>query len=286
MGVAFQDQGQLDQAAEAFGQALTLKPNYAHAHYHLGLIHLWREDLDQAMACFQRSADLTYNQYQGIAPSFVTKARIKHDHEQIQHLLKQSHARSWPSDYEETLQSVFQRTQDDTSESIFIRLTPEEQANLSPSFNQFAFLVSADRISGAVINPDLDVAAIETRYFSTKPEAMYVDQLLTQRALEALRTFCLESTIWKRDYQNGYIGTFIANGFACPLLLQISEELRTKFPKIFQGHKLVQSWAFKHDSALQGLNMHADAAAVNVNFWITPDEASINPESGWISGVG
>ena len=26
--------------------------------------------------------------------------------------------------------------------------------------------------------------------------------------------------------------------------------------------------------------MHADAAAVNVNFWITPNEANCNPESG------
>lgn len=26
--------------------------------------------------------------------------------------------------------------------------------------------------------------------------------------------------------------------------------------------------------------MHADAAAVNVNFWITPNEANRNPESG------
>ena len=26
--------------------------------------------------------------------------------------------------------------------------------------------------------------------------------------------------------------------------------------------------------------MHADAAAVNVNFWITPDEANLDPTSG------
>lgn len=31
---------------------------------------------------------------------------------------------------------------------------------------------------------------------------------------------------------------------------------------------------------MRGLNLHADAAAVNVNFWITPDEANRNPESG------
>jgi len=124
------------------------------------------------------------------------------------------------------------------------------------------------------------VAAIEAQYYSTQPETMFVDNLLTQEALTELRAFCLESTIWKRDYPNGYIGTFLANGFACPLLLQIAEELRTRFPRLFQHHQLVQAWAFKYDSALRGLNMHADAAAVNVNFWITPNEANRNSSNG------
>ena len=37
---------------------------------------------------------------------------------------------------------------------------------------------------------------------------------------------------------------------------------------------------FKYDSSLTGINMHADFAAVNVNFWITPDEANLDPDSG------
>ncbi|HJT19657.1 MAG TPA: hypothetical protein VJ746_04255, partial [Nitrospira sp.] len=40
------------------------------------------------------------------------------------------------------------------------------------------------------------------------------------------------------------------------------------------------AWAFKHDSTRRGLNIHADAAAVNVNFWITADEANLNPATG------
>ncbi len=280
MGIVLGDQGKLEEAENAFSQALSLKPSYAHAHYHLGLIHLWQGYQERAMECFQRSADLTFNHRQGLAPGFITKARIKHDQEQIQYLLNQGSPRSWSEDYETTLKNISERIPRENPDSIFVRLTPEEQTKLAPSFNQFVFLRSTKRVEGPAINPELDIRGIEDQYFSTHPEAMYVDHLLTRNALEELRTFCLESTIWKRDYQNGYIGTFIANGFACPLLLQISEELRTTFPRIFQNHKLVQSWAFKHDSAMQGLNMHADAAAVNVNFWITPDEANLNPDSG------
>jgi hypothetical protein len=64
------------------------------------------------------------------------------------------------------------------------------------------------------------------------------------------------------------------------LLLQVADELRKTFPMIFGSHPLTQAWAFKHDSARRGLNIHADAAAVNVNFWITADEANLNPASG------
>jgi hypothetical protein len=39
-------------------------------------------------------------------------------------------------------------------------------------------------------------------------------------------------------------------------------------------------WAFKYDGSLSGTRIHADQAAVNVNFWITPDDANRNPESG------
>ncbi len=39
-------------------------------------------------------------------------------------------------------------------------------------------------------------------------------------------------------------------------------------------------WAYKYDSQIGGIDYHADAAAVNVNFWITPDEANLDPEHG------
>ena len=151
---------------------------------------------------------------------------------------------------------------------------------IAPSYNRILYYAECPQLKNGAINPSLEVAAIEARYNERKPEIMYVDDLLTDKALQSLRRFCLESTIWKRDYPNGYLGAFLGDGFVCPLLLQIAEELRLKFPGVFRQHKLTQAWAFKYDSELTGLNMHADAAAVNVNFWITPDEANLDPERG------
>ena len=280
MGVVLKDQGKLEEAAHAFQHALNLKPTYANAHYHLGLIFLWQQRKEDALACFQRSADLTYNQGQGVAPPFVTKARLKHDAEQLDYLSAHVPSIPFPQDYQDTLRATSANRTQETSDSIFVQLTLQEQKCLAPSFHKLLYVRPTDVVPGKAINPDLNVAAIEAQYYSTQPEAMFVDNLLTQEALTELRAFCLESTIWKRDYPNGYIGTFLANGFACPLLLQIAEELRTRFPRLFQHHQLVQAWAFKYDSALRGLNMHADAAAVNVNFWITPNEANRNSGNG------
>src|SRR5205823_4234874 len=82
-------------------------------------------------------------------------------------------------------------------------------------------------------------------------------------------------TVWF-DYGNpeGYVGAMLVDGFACPLLLRIAEELPMRLPTLFGEEKLVQAWAFKYESNNTGIALHADAARLNVNFWITPDEAN------------
>jgi hypothetical protein len=153
-------------------------------------------------------------------------------------------------------------------------------APVAASFNRLLYRAPASRLPQGALHPALDVASIESRYLAKQPEVTYIDDLLNQEALDGLRRFCWDSTIWKKDYENGYIGAFLGDGFASPLLFQIAEELRLKFPRIFKQHRLTQAWAFKHDSTRKGLNIHADAAAVNVNFWITPDDANLNPDTG------
>ena len=108
-----------------------------------------------------------------------------------------------------------------------------------------------------------------------------MDDFLTREALSGLRAFCLESTIWSRNhYAEGRLGSFFGDGFNCELLLQIAEELAVALPRIVGQLPLRQIWAFKYPTAMSGNNTHADFAAVNVNFWITSDEANLDPDSG------
>ena len=280
LGIALKERGNFREAEAAFRQALSCKPQYAKAHHHLGLTLLWQQQNREALDSFTRSAELTHHHGQPIQKPFTTPARIKHDLEQIQYLQRHGIVSNRSSEYLHALKSIREQAQTEHIRSGFISLTPQLGKALSPSFNTILHRGIAEALPEGALNPNLDVASIESQYHASYPEIMFLDELLTTTALTNLRQYCLESTIWKKDYQNGYLGTFLAEGFACPLLLQIAEELRLRFPGIFKNHLLSQAWAFKYDSELQGLNLHADAAAVNVNFWITPDEANLDQTSG------
>jgi hypothetical protein len=136
-----------------------------------------------------------------------------------------------------------------------------------------------ERLEGRAINP-VNAQEAARQWRESRPQVVVVDNLLTDAALAALRRFCLGSTIWRTAYDSGYIGAFPEYGFSVPLLAQIAEEFRVVFSDICGDLPLKYAWAFKYDSTMQGVHIHADDAAVNINFWITPDDANLDPESG------
>ena len=108
-----------------------------------------------------------------------------------------------------------------------------------------------------------------------------IDNFLTLPALEKLRAYCAGSTVWRKIYAAGYLGAAPEDGFSCPLLAQIIEEIQAVFSPILAGEQFRYLGAFKYDSELStGTNTHADNSKVNVNFYIAPDDANLDPESG------
>jgi len=131
----------------------------------------------------------------------------------------------------------------------------------------------------SALGKGVDQGQVEGSYFGSEPHLVVVDNLLSQDALLRLRAFCREATIWK-DVQPGYLGAYLQDGFCEPLLLQIAQELRQRLPAILANHPLIEMWSYKCDSDLSGLDKHADRAAVNVSFWISPDKTNRQPDSG------
>lgn len=270
----------LDEAIARFERAVSIKPQYAKAHHHLGLARLWKQDMAGALHELRTSAHLLQNHGRSVQVDTLYASRIKHDAEQIHYLAERGLLRQPDARYQATLTVLRQRALRSGEANQRIHLGQEEAQAIAPSVNRILHYADNPALPQGALNPELDVEDIERRYNASRPEIIYIDALLRPEALKSLRQFCRESTIWKKDYEDGYIGAFLGEGFSSPLLLQVAEELRTAFPGIFHQHRLLQAWAFKQDSTRRPLKIHADAAAVNVNFWITPDDANLDPASG------
>jgi tetratricopeptide (TPR) repeat protein len=280
LGLALMEVGTLHDAIAAFQQALALLPEYQTARYNLGMAWSWAGNESKACEYLEQVARARHDHGKPVAEEAVYRSRVKHDAEQVRYLLDRRKLDHTQHAYLEALIQLHERLTGDASSANRVAIDASELAGIAPSFNRMLVCEAPPRLEQGALNASLDPSAVEIRYHARRPEVTFIDDLLNDTALNALRRFCREATIWKKDYENGYCGAFLGDGFASPLLFQIADELRVTFPGIFKHHRLTQAWAFKHDSARRGLNIHADAAAVNVNFWITEDEANLNPATG------
>jgi hypothetical protein len=150
---------------------------------------------------------------------------------------------------------------------------------LGDDYNTPIHLRAAPEIAGGAVNRRENLNMLTTQF--DKQGVTVVDDLLVPQALEALQRFLLESTIW-HDFSHidGFVASYLEDGLACPLLLQIADELRHRFPDILGEHRLSQAWAFKGLRAQSAVDIHADDAAVSVNFWIAPTQANLDPQHG------
>ena len=267
--------------------AVTAKPELHTAWETLGkaLIRLGRPDEGftarlRATAVIRDPASHAFDHL----PTFrrTSTGKLDHDIEQIGHLLlhdkiEQNIGTALLSAYK----TVRDRLPDPAPGTRLVELSPDDRCLIGSTYKKLWHFAPAPEIPGGAVNPSLDRAAIEADYFSRGPGITSLDDLLTPEALASLRKFCLESTIWLTDtYPGGYIGSLGDDGFVCPLLLQIGRELPQRLPGIFGNHPLLMMWAYKYGQQLTGIPIHADYAAINVNFWLTPEDANLDPDSG------
>ena len=142
-------------------------------------------------------------------------------------------------------------------------------------------LADGARLSGPAVNPGNATPKLLEAWRNSQPQMVVADDFLTQPALAKLREICASSTVWRKIYPAGYLGAAPEEGFAAPLLAQIVEETQAVFAPILAGEPFRYLGAFKYDSEISaGTNTHADNSNVNVNLYITEDDANLDPESG------
>lgn len=274
----------LPAAVAHFEAALARNPDLADAHRGLGDALLDLDRLEDAAAAYDRAVRLRRDPARPPDPAprlSGNRSRLRHDAEQVRYLVGRGRLPAAFAEVAGRYDRVAEFLWEPSLGAPAAEIPDKLAAMIAPTYDRLIHRPAADAIPQGALNPDLDVGRIEADYLNNGRGIGVFDGLLGAEALERLLAFARESTVWfHHRYGNGYLGAFFEDGFCCPLLVQIAEELRLALPRIFGRHPLHRLWAFKYDSRLGGIPLHADAAAINVNFWLTPDAANRDPEGG------
>src|SRR5262245_57142740 len=240
----------------------------------LGLAHLKEGDLDKSFDMFRKCLAMTEKAGSTVAWP-VPEPRIRHDCEQLELLqergrLTESAALALP-----VLKRYYGRTGDPRKAFYPENGDVESLSNALTKVHHWPDAPFPGRALG-----ETEYASVEASYRKNAPSLVVIDDFLASSALSELRRFCEEATVWKSQYGNGYIGAFLSEGFCPRVLLAVADELRRAMPGVIGDDALIQAWAFKYDQRMRGINLHADLAKINVNFWITPDESCDDRETG------
>jgi hypothetical protein len=129
------------------------------------------------------------------------------------------------------------------------------------------------------LNPEFDFERIEREFKAGN--VLAIDNFLTPTCLTQLYNLALESTVFF-DSKKGYLGAYLDDGLTSPWLRYLARELQERMKGVLGNLELKQAWMYKYDSDvdMKGISIHADQAAVNLNIWLTPDEANLDKEKG------
>lgn len=293
LGAILERSENFEEAEEHYKQAILSDHNYAEPHSNLGMRRLARGDYSSALRCFVNSSELMRGKrisHPNPIEAFETasRAKILHDIEQLEFLVAESvlSKDGWLGAAIEKLRALLEGVSW-PSETGVVRLAPEHLIGLDAFYNRLMHREQAREVRPSALNQAMDWKKVCDSYLNHDFGITVVDDFLSELALETLRSFLLKSTIWFHVKKGGYLGAHINEGLACPLLFQIAEELRAQLPRVLKDYPLYHVWAYKYDSRavqdahnLSGIKTHADFAAVNVNFWVTIDEANLDPSSG------
>jgi tetratricopeptide (TPR) repeat protein len=282
-GVALQKLGRMREAIAAMTTSVGLEPGNYDAHRALGFLRLAGGERDRALDHLARTYELRRGEDRdGSALASITHAsrrKLVHDAAQLRHIagVKRDGKRF------ELLARAYDMVARELPEERIVALSSEQLDMLGEDYNCAIHIAAAPAIDGPAVSPTLDRVRIGRDLAGETGQggATFVDGLLTPPALARLRRYLLESTIW-HDFSHigGFVATYLEDGLACPLVLQIADELRAALPDVLGPYPLSQAWAFKGLEGSAAVAAHADDARWSVNLWLTPDAANLDPASG------
>jgi len=317
LGVVFRELGKFEKAVNCYQKVIMIRPNFAKVHNNIGNVFKKMGDDNKAINHFQTALKLNPNSIEAqvnISNIYISKLdnskkavetsykalkmfhersqfnkqrislyRLKHDMQQAKYLSSNNHKVNGMDQFISVSSKILNRKENiEINNNAYkkILLKKNEIESLLP-FYKANYVYQPKKLLEGCINPNKNWKSVEDEYFNSPKQIIYIDNFLSESAALELRKFCLISKIWVEERRNKYLGSFSDKGFISTIHLKIATELKNKLPKLFGKHRLGRFWGFKYDSSLgKGINIHADFALINLNFWITPDEFNENKNGG------
>jgi hypothetical protein len=278
LGLTLQQMGHSAAAIQALARAVQLEPDFYAAHKALALCLLAAGSRDRALDHLAHLYELRRGEIRtGIAKRshlFANRCKLRHDAQQLHYLAHTSRDGAPFTALSARYASIASAFPESVS-----ALTPADLEVLGDTYNTGWHLAEAPELAADSIALPAARDRLVAEFRATG--AAVADDLLTPAAFAAFRRYLLESTIW-HDFSHidGLVGSYLEDGLACPILLQIVTDLRAALPEILADLPLTQAWAFKIVEAGARIAAHADDAQVSVNFWMTSDNANRVPGRG------
>src|SRR5215475_6958613 len=220
-GVGLIALGDTQEAIKAFARAAALEPQHHEAHRSLGFLWLAQGERGRALDHFARTYELRRGEDRsGIAErslTHATRGKLRHDAEQFLYLSQRARERLRFELLARSYLEVAKQVPDE-----IVTLSDAQIEALGEDYNTPIYLRAAPEVAGRAVNERADRAALAAQF--EEQWAISVDDLLTPPALDSLRRFLLESTIW-HDFSHieGFVASYLEDGLACPLLLQVAD---------------------------------------------------------------
>lgn len=265
-------------AIEAFLRTVALEPDHYEAHRALGFLWLEGGHRGRALDHFAWTYELRRGDNRtGIAAKSLghaNRAKLLHDAAQLKYL---SATRPRPNRFEGLAGNYAFAAE--LSSAAVEPLSAAQWELTGDSYNTAVNVASAPEMAGTALGarPDRDDLVKRLRECG----AVYFDGFLAPAALSSFCRYLLESTIWHDfGHISGHVASYLEDGLASPLLLQVADELRALLPEVLGNKPLSQAWAFRSVEAAGTIEAHSDDADVSINFWLTPDDANLDPAHG------
>ena len=294
-GIALHETGDIDKAIVQYDRALELREDFAEAQRNRGMAFSAKGELERMQQAFDQVLRSNHGgpwwnaevfdpmrDSGGVAERSLRAStfRLFDAAEQIEYLLGRGllHASfvEMSGRYRDVLAEVAAEVGPDGT----MTLTDGQRRLIGGFYDRVVRYADTPRLVGKAINPDVDFGEIEESYLSSPVSVTTFDDFLTSEALEALRAFALENTVFFKYSEARFVGSDLSVGFNCSLLYQMARELKANLPRLLGDHALTNVWIYRHRADSVGVEAHSDQGKVTFNFYISPDDANLDPAHG------